>query len=228
MRYHPRMKRTNDDLQEKLAQQLQLLILSCNNFDSGLEVESLNIATRLRVLLHDTTDSKSLLKQLGLKSDTLFLDSMAPIDPIPTGEYRNGQPIMSVSGMPPGVAFSMSPGGARYVAPLDNSPLARGMIAFANWWNDETISTGEGRCSRKKLVLDLANKEGGAHVDTRANSRFDSFRQAQFGMTVQVGDTHGFVNSPVDAITRQIAWEFLKSLPQAGICKLSSNLLLIS
>jgi hypothetical protein len=211
------MKRTNDDLQQKLSQQLQLLILSCNNFDSGLEVESLNIATRLRVLLHDTDKSKSLLEQLGLKSGMSFLDSMVPLDPVPTGEYRNGQPIMRISGMPPGVAISMSSSGARYVAPLDSISLARGMIAFVDWWSEGTLSTGQGRCSRKKLILDLANKEGGAHVDARANSKLDSFKQTQFGMTVSVGNTQGFANSPVDAIVRQIAWEFIESLRQADI-----------
>src|SRR5687768_10194995 len=59
---------------DKLHQQLQFIRRSAKLYDQGDEDEALRLATALRVVLHDTGSSTSLLKHLGL-SNTKMLSS---------------------------------------------------------------------------------------------------------------------------------------------------------
>jgi len=47
-------------------------------------------------------------------------------------------------------------------------------VSFGQWWAMTVLRDAAGRTwSRKKLVLDLANKEGGAHLDPRQPEAID-------------------------------------------------------
>src|SRR5438874_7396909 len=72
---------TPDDLAEKLRQQLRFLRRSAAAFDGGEEDEALRLAAIIRVLLHDTGASHSLLGQLGVKESFTYLDTSEPIEP---------------------------------------------------------------------------------------------------------------------------------------------------
>jgi hypothetical protein len=72
---------THDDLVEKLRQQLGFLDRSAALFDQGHEDEAIRLAQLMRVLLHDTSASHSLLGQLGVKETLSYLDTSEPIDP---------------------------------------------------------------------------------------------------------------------------------------------------
>ena len=74
------LKRDRVDLLVKLENQMAFIKSSASAFDSGNIREAARLATSVRVLLHDTNSSHSLLKQLGVKNqikyhDTAFLDS---------------------------------------------------------------------------------------------------------------------------------------------------------
>lgn len=56
---------TPEELQAHLAEQLGFLERSADAFDNGYEDEAKRMATAIRVLVHDTNQSISLLKQLG-------------------------------------------------------------------------------------------------------------------------------------------------------------------
>jgi hypothetical protein len=72
---------THDDLVEKLRQQLGFLDRSAALFDQGHEDEAIRLAQIMRVLLHDTSASHSLLGQLGVKETLSYLDTSEPIHP---------------------------------------------------------------------------------------------------------------------------------------------------
>ena len=53
------------DFPTHLGRQLQFLHQSCASYDGGFFDEAIRMATVMRVLLHDTKHSTSLLKHLG-------------------------------------------------------------------------------------------------------------------------------------------------------------------
>jgi hypothetical protein len=61
------------DLVGKLQEQMGFLQRSADLFDSGVTEEALRLAVTLRVLLHDTSASLSLLTQLDVKQDLDFV-----------------------------------------------------------------------------------------------------------------------------------------------------------
>lgn len=214
------MERTHNQLMDALKKQIGFLETSCQGFDSGNEDEALRIATTLRVLVHDTKNSISLLEQLGLKNTMQFIDSAAPIDPVPTGEMYDGQPTMAISGMPGLFNMSFTSEGAKLVAPLSCAKYSRGPEGFNSWWTYKCIPGHNGdRYSRSWLVRQMANREGGAHVDPEISQSYNELQSTSMGMTVYSNGIRGFINSAGNVSIRQVAWEVLESLKQANIIK---------
>jgi len=212
------MKRTQEQLKEALFQQIQFLNTSCQAFDDGNESEALRIAGVLRTLLHDTDTSKSLLGQLGIKDKVQFIDSADPIDPIPTDRQHNGRTIMVISGMPGLFGIRPTMEGTKFIALQSLKPNARGVVSFVEWWKVGCIpGENKARHSREWLVMQMANKEGGAHVDPEITKGYAELRTTGMGMTVSSNGVNGFINSPADVSVRQIAWELLASLKQADV-----------
>ena len=86
---------------------------------------------------------------------------------------------------------------------------------FDAWWNDPVLKDAQGSVfNRRKLVLDVANEDGGAHVDPSLNPAYEALaRHNSLGWVYSVG--HGqqpFANSPVLASVRQIAYELDRTL----------------
>jgi hypothetical protein len=47
----------------------------------------------------------------------------------------------------------------------DLSSSQHELVTLEKWWTDEYLIIGQVRSSKKQVVLDVANKDGGAHVD---------------------------------------------------------------
>ena len=60
------------ELEQELNDQIELLKLDAANYDAGREIVAKSLAVKLRILLHDTTNSKSLLGQLGKKNKQFY------------------------------------------------------------------------------------------------------------------------------------------------------------
>lgn len=147
-----RRKRTHQELEQLLREQLQFLRSSADAFDGGFEGEAKRLALTIRVLLHDTKRSKSLLGQLAQVPDA-FVDTALPDEPGNIGAYHGLV----------GVQIGAGPGG--YVAMLDDT-LVRRSLSFDEWWSAPVFRDGKGDVlSRRDLVLVAANQDGGAHVD---------------------------------------------------------------
>ena len=193
------------ELENHLAEQLGFLQRSADAFDQGQHSEAKRIATTLRILVHDTKHSKSLLEQLGRKTTTLFVDSAdAPVT----------DSVVSYHGL---VIIEVGPDGHMTpIAPLDlPNASERPRVEFERWWNSPIfIDAKQKRLSRRDLVLTIADQDGGAHVDPVLESTYaDLARQNSIGWEIRDEGTSSRPLSGIELIAvRQIGHEILKSL----------------
>ncbi|MFH1140294.1 MAG: hypothetical protein V1724_01180, partial [Chloroflexota bacterium] len=206
------------------------------------EDEAKRLATTIRVLVHDTKSMRSLLGQLNMKDSIQIHSTAHPFNPMNLLPHQ-GLVMMRVEaaeGAGAAVTFTLLGEDEPYAdAPLDkprakmtyiprcSGPEGSGpkptKSPFNKWWGEVVIKDKDGRrFTRRDLVLGLADKEGGTHVDPTLDkeyamlSRFNSqgWRVNTWGI-VQPPD-----NSLVAASVRQIAYEVLLSIEQAfpGLC----------
>lgn len=193
-------RQSRQELEEHFRRQVGFLHTSAAAFDSGVIAEASRLATSIRVLLHDGQGA-SLLGQLGLKDQLGFLDTAT--DPIPGNlAPTNGLVTMGIGGTGPVFHAPFGEGSPR----RQNKPRK----AFEDWWNAVVIIDGIGTTfTRKDLVLALANKDGGAHVDPELNAAYAALsRSGSLGWMIS-DDTGArpMIESPVPASVRQIAYE---------------------
>ncbi|WP_379653779.1 SEC-C metal-binding domain-containing protein [Pseudoxanthomonas sp. UC19_8] len=200
------------ELEQHLQDHLRFLKASADSFDRGFEGEAKRIAASLRVLLHDTKSSHSLLGQLGSLNETRFCDSSPPV---------NENNLLGHSGL---VAMRIGDGGAKYVAMLDDSPFLPFPEAdFKTWWASIVFKDGKQQTfSRRDIVLRVANQDGGAHVDPELNSAYsDLSRNNSLGWVYSDGNTETPMEGPEKAALRQICHEVLRSLDPSYPSKVS-------
>jgi hypothetical protein len=206
----PKVKRPKEDLERQLREQAAFLRRSAAAYDQGFEGEAKRLATVIRVLLHDTSQSKSLLSQLRLKELMLYEDTSLEIradNLLPT----IGLAVMEIT------RDEMGTTTARYVAPLGELNIDRrhDPKSFSRWWETPVSKDKAGnRFSRKKLVLTASNQEGGAHIDPELDAAYDALsRQNSMGWIVKSPTGEGPpLNDVALASIRQIAFEVDRTL----------------
>ena len=124
-----KIKQAIEDLEKSLSDQLELLELLSTAFDQGKTVAAKQIATIVRILVHDTKSQHSLLSQLGLKSQQFF-DSCISIGQRSTDEeYKRMGSFAGIVGM------AIGPN-AVYVPYLDDVPdRCFGLVPFDDFWD---------------------------------------------------------------------------------------------
>ena len=138
-----------EKLREQLHRQLGFLHRSCLLFDAGYHDEAVRIATVVRILVHDTPKSVSLLTKLGQKS-VCFLSTCEPMPEVNACLFFEGLERYD------GTSFSPK---------LQNATFKE-EIPVELWWRQIVVLLERGRqISRRDLVLAAANRDGGAHVD---------------------------------------------------------------
>ena len=210
------MSNVVNPLEEKYDDFLELIETLCACYDNtGKDIISLSISTAIRVLVHDTNKSVSLLTHLEKKEIEFISTNVANVandkDPIHLGLVRK----INV-GVNDGIG-----GEAKYWPLCDNryfsSPKERRSINFKQWWELEKIFKSENLVlTRKDLVLTIANKDGGAHFDTRVQEKYDKFRYKWSGGSTLIGTKSGiersYDNIPIYPAIRQIGHEILCTL----------------
>jgi len=193
--------RTLSELKSLLEVQIAFLQTSTDAYDNGFEYEAKRLATTIRVLLHDSKASKSLLGQLN-KKNIDFFDSATDYDP---------QNRLSHHGL---VCISLEPSGSRYTAMLDNGPSKMKKVSFTEWWNKIIFVDNQKRLlSRQKIILIAANQDGGAHVDPNLNEIYAAIsKEGALGWMTGDQTRKRPIDWPERAAIRQIAHEVLKSL----------------
>ena len=195
------MRRSPEDLQEQLRIQIGYLRKSAMAYDEGDVHEAPRLATTLRVLLHDTKRSHSLLDQLCLK-DKHFLDASSP---------RPSHLISSYAGL----VGIPRPGTARRYIPNFDVYEARPR-PFDEWWHGVIIEDLQQRTiTREQLVRTMADQDGGAHVDPELDDIY-----AEVARTNVMGHEHNVEGrwqpfADIEkASVRQVAHEVLGTLEQ--------------
>lgn len=222
------MKKSKEDFERDLAEQIHLLRKRCADYDKGDFIEAKQISVILRNFLHDTKKTTSILTHLSRKNMKFYDTS---ID-FPKGNLapEDGLVIYKVEVRPSeSTRITFEP-------PLSNGTPNRyikGKVSFQNWWNRKIIDDKNGNALRRRdIVLTACHEDGGAHIsnklkDAYFNSRIPHVKPVNggIGMTIPLNpnsspvvNTYGceengvIVSDIISANIRQIAYEVLKSL----------------
>lgn len=214
-------------LKERLKQNVGFIRRSCELYDQGHKEEAIRIATALRVLLHDTRRSVSLLKHLKVKGITKLNSSCNPPKDV-IAYHGMGRVTMNV------VKEEGTYKASRRIEPVLDEDAARNFaVPVQDWWempvyvsrNDAGIRMGGAPdrnifIRRKDLILGAANQDGGAHVDADLDPDYEFL--ASIGALHMYEGEVGFVDGTVAHLPpledahlvylRQMGYEVLGSL----------------
>jgi tetratricopeptide (TPR) repeat protein len=136
--------------QKLLADHLRFIEKSAFEFDRGDTSEALRIATSLRVIFHQTAKSKALLEHLNAWDIRLLTANK--IDLKGLKEDVPDAPLAIIE-------WSIYPD-------TNVSQTNDEYITVKKWWDEDPVTATLGHwITRKDIVMWVANKDGGAHVD---------------------------------------------------------------
>ncbi|MBN8653714.1 MAG: hypothetical protein J0L67_19955 [Cytophagales bacterium] len=181
-------------------------------YDSGKKTIAQDIAVKLRVIFHSTNNSKSLIKQLRL-------DHVSFVD---TGKKYESKNLFNSHWGLIAAQTTLGQGGDgswKYVPMLDKSAIR--LVDFQNWWDSKKVIVDKDKniFTRRKLVLELADTDGGAHVDEALKADYHNLtRKNSLGwfQVDQWGKSEALEN-PVPPSIRQIAFETLETFKSVDI-----------
>lgn len=210
-----------------LHEQCNILINACEQYDHGHFYFAKQMSGVLRTLLKDpentrNSQTRSLLKSLEVKDTMKFYN---------TG-YEAKDPIINISivGMVnvPSTAPLSSDKEHIYLPVLNNSPLIDvKWIDFNSWWKSNVLVS---KCeshnvsfTRERIILGMAEQDGGVHIDRYNKVDKDYFNIAQhiykpFMHVSNSGEEHNILFLEY-ALIRQLSHEILISINRAfNIC----------
>ena len=189
-------KRSKQELQEQWDAQVRFIQKSVKEFDAGDESEARRIAASLRILFHETKQSKSLFKQLGL-----------PLTFYSSGYLYTPSNLLSSWTL---LNVEMGPSVFRYKAALE-SPSRHFFMTFGDWWNEIIFDDHKNRFTRRDIILFIANQDGGAHVDPELKESYAMLTKMN---SLGWSDSNGKApaNNPAYQAIRAIANELIISL----------------
>ncbi len=215
-----------------LREQVDHLDASIARFDDGVVSKASRIAICLRVLLHDTRSSTSLIAHLGLKEELWLLDTAERFgadNVFPTHTLVHNLIGGEADFVPALLGKYASPcecgrPGCRGLRPTGDGPPK--WLTFEPWADRVVLAEPGGQVTFTawELVKLMANKEGGAHVDSSLPEAYSQLsRRNSLGIrhdvlpggarTLTYDETVGNeAESPVPATIRQLAFEIRWSL----------------
>lgn len=212
------MARDQRELLEHLEEQMAFLESSNASFDAGNRAEAKRLALIIRLLLHNTSRSHALINQLGLENKLEWVDSAGTPDP---DNLLSQWKLIYLKFEGSSVTYEPhlgNYGGRTGKIRLRNGGFARAgsLIPFGDWWENAVIKDGDGTLfTRRRMVLALANEEGGAHVDPNAKADYNALAKANsIGWSFEAGGQgpQPIMENPVYPAVRQISYEVLESL----------------
>lgn len=242
--------KTHQDFLEELNEQIELITDYCSALDQGKMHFSKPLATALRVLVHQTGSSTSLLKHLGVLSDMKFVST--------SKHYDTDDDIilfLSLISAAEKVKIKRNKIVKReyiFVPNLNSNIHEPIKLNYQDWYENEKVLisneiTDDGLinlythnsqkliASRKSIIDFFANKDGGAHVDSKSEkslyrlsrnmSSFDYVEKKPFN-TYRPGDRHvpgEPIKYTLQAALRQIAHELIISLTDKFELQLKYN-----
>ncbi len=207
-----------NEKQIKLRQQIQLIEHNLIALED-LELVALSIATNVRVLVHDTNSSTSLLKMMSLKDSIGYYDTSVAKGSISfwkgnfsiSGWDLSSLPHIGLVGKEINV-LSDTECLIKYTPVYKDWSVKGKPVDFQTWWNTEIFDNNRGvTLTRKDLILNATNKDGGAHIDepSIAYKAFGKSDVLPFSLN-SIPKTAE--NIPIYACIAQIGWELVESL----------------
>lgn len=189
-----------DEVVEQWNKQIKFLKNDMKSFDEGDFDYAVKIATTLRILFHDTQFSTSLAKNMEIKEKMLFWSS---------GESYSPANLVSTWSL---LSMTYTSGGIGYM-PLGEQFFGIGYpiyLSFEDWWNEIIFADNEHLFTRKDVICFVANKDGGAHVDTKLDDLAYITKMNSLGWFDDDGNPPK--NNPLYCSIRQIATEVIKGI----------------
>jgi hypothetical protein len=134
---------------------------------NGDLIAALNVAIRIRVLVHESGSSTPLLKQI--RPDYLALGIRTMATPKPE-EYSRFSSRITLMHLPFGVSFSLTE--PHIFLKLDPDMSGHVTRSLGDWWSKPVLKVpGCSALSRREVVLGVADKEG-AHADDNMSENY--------------------------------------------------------
>ena len=199
--------KTLADLKSDLADQISFLNASCQAYDNGNEIEGKRLALALRILLFDGKNRSrtiALLTHLNIKDKLRYHSVATEIDRASTNRFYSFE-------------LSTSEGKVHCKPHLGSSRIK---LPFERWWDQILLKNYETALTRKDIILSLADKDGGAHVDTILDSDYGDIAKldgsgirfnALSGVLVTAPDGEPYSGKYELLLARQIAHEILST-----------------
>jgi hypothetical protein len=201
---------SNSDAVRSMIDQYELILEFEHLCSERRVAAALPMAVAVRVLVHDTQSSTSVLRLLGIKELLRYED---------TARHIIDGNLLPNLGL---VVMSITAGqGAEWIAPLAESMLEspNQRTSFQAWWTTPLLADPKGNgWSRKDLILHVANKLGGAHYDASGNADLRAIENDNaLGWTVSdplLGSDLPMLNGPLLPSIRQIGYEITRTLEE--------------
>ena len=186
---------------------------SAAGYDAGELWEAKRLATAVYTIVADQgSNSRSILRQLGIKNKLEFLSCVQPPD------EPGRQTLAIIKGMC-GVVDTIE--GPLYYPVLGNAFFKR-HIAFNEWWDEVLFTNKNGQdITRKNLTFSLRSKDGGSHFDSKLpETAYLSMKLgSDTGLIALKGDGPQFSFEDADpirfghlALMRQVTYELIDTL----------------
>jgi hypothetical protein len=201
----PKLKRAR--LTEKFLEQLRFMERSCQAFDQGAEDEAIRLATSLRIIFHDATTSTSLIKHLKFGAQKMLSSSRG---------FGNWEDYLSNQ-------FDLTSPQPMKMLPILGDKFKE--LTIDQWWRRESVFVHLGKSHpRRKIILSVANKDGGAHVDEQLEEYYEYLCAGEYAVGISIDNLKFSGETPVEqgmthyaknahlALIRQFAHETLVSV----------------
>jgi hypothetical protein len=181
-----------------LREQYSRLKDAIDGFYVGKDFQALNIATILRVLVHETRKSRPLLSRL----DRRYWDLMIWHRPL------NSKTIFRVP-----ITLSVGGDGTKRVIRSDFASPDYRLVSLRQWWSSDYQPLGGIRLSKRRIILNVANKDGGAHIDESVPNSHAALRIPPFFFGIEQGSEKIFMQPDLAyGITAQAGCEMQECL----------------
>lgn len=190
-------RRNKAELIEQLKIQIRLLQNNAKQYDGGFQEASITMATILRTLLWEN----SLLSKIGIRKQIDFLNTAYPY------EETN---LLTQHGL---VGMHISNAEARFVPHYDSGYKQK--YKYKDWMNETVICDKKRNLFRRKqLIQIIANKDGGAHVDSDIPADYAELKENNSinWEKITPDGSKPLDNDVVYASIRQMTYEVLESL----------------
>jgi hypothetical protein len=183
----------------QMRRQFSFMERSCHAYDSGGLDEAIRLATSVRVIVHNTKNSTSLLSHLGA-SKIRFLSTV-------DSSKVNLNTCNFFYGLG-GMRFDAEGQSGPY--PLLEETNFQQPMPAEKWWEQVVYVSRPIIVRRRDLVLAAANQDGGAHVDKKFAPAYEMLQKHML-VRVKRGEPDKVVDYVHLMGLRQVAYEVMHS-----------------